>query len=107
MIFFSSPTVNKNIRFIFSNIIWICIACYFTYHIFTGARGALSWALLSHDVIELENNLKSLKEENAFLENKIRLLRNNSLDLDLLEEEAQSILGLAKENEIIVLLPRE
>ena len=107
MIFFSSPTVNRNVRFILSNIVWICVACYFTYHMFSGARGALSWALLSREVESLEKELNSLKEENAFLENKIKLLRNNSLDLDLLEEQAQNVLGLAKENDIIVLLPRE
>lgn len=107
MIFFSSPKVNRNVRFIFSNIIWICIACYFTYHIFSGARGALSWAMLSREVVSLEKELKNLQEENAFLENKIRLLRSNNLDLDLLEEEAQAVLGLAKENDLVVLLPRE
>ena len=74
---------------------------------FSGARGALSWALLSREVESLEKELNSLKEENAFLENKIKLLRNNSLDLDLLEEQAQNVLGLAKENDVIVLLPRE
>ena len=73
----------------------------------SGARGALSWALLSREVESLEKELNSLKEENAFLENKIKLLRNNSLDLDLLEEQAQNVLGLAKENDVIVLLPRE
>jgi cell division protein FtsB len=84
---------------------WICVAGYFTYHIFTGARGAISWALLTKEVQSLEMELKSLKEDNAFLENKISLLRNDNLDLDLLEEEAQNILGFSYENDIIVLLP--
>lgn len=107
MIFFSSPTVNRNIRFVFSNILWICVAAYFTYHVFSGARGALSWAMLSKELKSLEKELKSLKETNDILENKISLLRTNNLDLDLLEEEAYSILGLAKEKDQIILLPRE
>lgn len=105
MIYFSSPLINKNIRFIISNIVWICVAGYFTYHIFTGARGAVSWALLTREVETLEKELKNLKEDNAFLENKISLLRNDNLDLDLLEEQAQNILGFSYENDIIVLLP--
>lgn len=107
MIFFSSPTVSRNVRFIFSNIIWICIATYFTYHMLTGARGALSWAVLTGEVETLEHELDNLREENAFLENKIKGLRKGSLDLDLLEEQAISILGLAEKNDVIVLLPRE
>jgi cell division protein FtsB len=73
----------------------------------SGARGAVSWALLSKEVGSLEKELKILKEENAFLENKIGRLRDNNLDLDLLEEQAQNILGFADENDLIVLLPRE
>jgi len=107
MMYFSSLSVNKNIRFIISNIIWICVAGYFMYHIFNGARGAISWALLTKEVESLERELKSIKEENAFLENKISLLRNNNLDLDLLEEQAQSILGFSHENSIIILLPQQ
>lgn len=107
MIFFSSPAVSRNVRFIFSNIIWICIASYFTYHMLTGARGALSWAMLTGEVEKLEQELSDLREENAFLDNKIKGLRKGSLDLDLLEEQAINILGLAKEDDVVVLLPRE
>lgn len=107
MIFFSSPVVSRNVRFVFSNIVWICIATYFTYHMLTGARGAISWAMLTGEVESLEKELEGLKEENAFLENKIQRLRKSSLDLDLLEEQAINILGLTKEDDIVVLLPRE
>lgn len=107
MIFFASPTVNRNVRFILSNIAWICIACYFIYHAFNGARGALSWAILSQKVERLEKEFSFLKEENDFLEKKIQSFRINNLDLDLLEEQARNVLGLAEKNDIIVLLPRE
>lgn len=107
MIFFSSPAISRNVRFILSNIVWICIASYFTYHMLTGARGALSWAMLSGEVNSLEKELNDLKEENTFLENKIKGLRKSSLDLDLLEEEAMNVLGLVREDNLIVLLPKD
>jgi len=87
--------------------VWICVAAYFSYHLLNGARGAISWATLSRELESLEKELKDLKEDNAFLENKISLLRNNSIDLDLLEEQAQTILGFAHKSDLIVLLPRE
>jgi cell division protein FtsB len=73
----------------------------------SGARGAVSWAMLSMELDAIERELNALKEENAFLENKINCLRENNLDLDLLEEQARNILGFANENDTIVLLPRE
>jgi cell division protein FtsB len=41
------------------------------------------------------------------LENKIKLMRSDNLDLDLLEEQALSIIGFANANDIVVLLPRD
>lgn len=102
-----TSSIRKNFKLIASNIIWICVAAYFVFHIFTGARGAVSWARLSREVTKLESELKSLQEENSFLENKIKLLRDNNLDLDLLQEQAMNILGYANANDIIVLLPQE
>jgi cell division protein FtsB len=87
--------------------VWIFIAGYFVFHIFNGARGAISWSKLSREVVLLEKELKSLKEENEFLENKINLIRSDNLDLDLLEEQALSIIGFANPKDVIVLLPRE
>lgn len=107
MIFFSSPTVTRNVRFVLSNIVWICVASYFTYHMLTGARGALSWALLRGEMETLEKKLESIHEDNAFLENKIKGLRSSSLDLDLLEEQSRNILGLAKHDDTIVLMPQD
>jgi cell division protein FtsB len=87
--------------------VWVFISGYFIFHIFNGARGAISMSKLSKEVVSLEGELKKTKEENAFLENKINLIRSDNLDLDLLEEQALSIIGFAGSNDIIVLLPRE
>ncbi|MDR0632170.1 MAG: septum formation initiator family protein [Holosporaceae bacterium] len=86
--------------------IWISIIGYFVFHLFSGARGVVSWTKLSKEIVSLEKELKDLKEENEFLENKINLLRSNNLDLDLLEEQAQSIIGFSYAGDLIVLLPR-
>ncbi|GHU12074.1 hypothetical protein FACS189449_04950 [Alphaproteobacteria bacterium] len=102
-----SKSIHKNLRFITSNIIWICIVGYFLFHMVNGARGAVSYAKLSSEMKTLERDLLSMKEENAFLENKIKLIRDDNLDLDLLEEQARSILGMTNENDLIVLLPHE
>jgi len=105
MLYFSSSRINRNVRFFASNILWIFVVGYFLYHMFSGARGVVSWTILSKEVEKLEKELKALKNENEFLENKIRRLREDNLDVDLLEEQARTILGFARKNDVIVLLP--
>ncbi|MDR2645716.1 MAG: septum formation initiator family protein [Holosporaceae bacterium] len=101
-----SPSIKKNFQLIASNIVWISIIGYFVFHIFSGARGAVSWAKSSKEAVLLEKELKVLKEENEFLENKISRMRSDNLDPDLLEEQAMSVIGFSHKNNTIVLLPR-
>jgi cell division protein FtsB len=72
----------------------------------SGARGAVSWVKLNSEIASLTEELEILKENNEFLDGKIKLIRDNNLDLDLLEEQAINVLGFANENDVIVLLPR-
>lgn len=66
----------------------------------------ISWVKLSKKVEQLENKASRLKESNKFLENKIKYFRRDNLDLDLLDEQARSVLGFANENDIVILLPK-
>ena len=99
-------SIRKNLTSVFSNVIWLCLIGYFVFHVISGARGVISWIKLSKQVESLEKKAQGLKEENAFLENKIRFFRNDNLDLDLLEEQSRNILGFANEDDIIVLLKK-
>ena len=102
-----SLSAKSNLRSIFSNLIWICIAGYFVYHIVIGARGIVSWTILSREADQLESDLNKIKKENAFLDNKIKGMRADSLDLDLLEEQAERILGFCYPEDTVVLLPQD
>ena len=102
-----SLAVRQGIKSLFIHLLWISIALYFVYHIIIGARGIISWGVLSREATQLERELQELKSANYFLENKVKGMRSESLDLDLLEEQASKILGFAYPNETIVLLPKD
>jgi len=102
-----SQSAKSNLKSIFSNLIWICLAGYFVYHIVIGGRGVISWTILSREADQLESELCKLKRENGFLENKIKGMRSDSLDLDLLEEQAEKILGFCCSDDTVVLLPQD
>lgn len=103
----SVVTRRNGLRSILSNMVWVFVAGYFVYHMIIGARGIISWAVLSREVERLETELQSLKSDNEFLSNKVKGMRSDSLDLDLLEEEAEKILGVAYSGDLVVLLPRD
>ena len=50
----------------------------------------------------LKAELDALVAERRRLENKVKRLSEASLDLDLLDERARTVLGLAREDEMIV-----
>lgn len=50
----------------------------------------------------LKTELDALTVKRKRIENKVRRLSRTGLDLDLLEERARAVLGLAREDEIIV-----
>ena len=102
-----SVVARNNLKTVFSNIIWMCIAGYFVYHIIIGERGLPSYISKKGLVERLESELRQLKTDNEFLNNKVKGLRSDTLDLDLLEEEAEKILGFSHPDDLVVLLPRD
>ena len=102
-----SLAVRQGIKSLLINVIWLSIAAYFVYHIVIGARGIISWTILSREAQQLENELKSIKISNSFLDNKVKGLRSESLDLDLLEEKKKKILGFSYPQDTIVFLPKD
>lgn len=102
-----SLSAKSNLKSVFSNLVWVGIAGYFVYHIVIGARGVVSWTILSREANQLESELAKIKKENEFMNNKIKGMRSDSLDLDLLEEQAERILGFCLPEDIVVLLPQD
>ena len=70
---------------------------YFGFHAFTGDRG-----LLSSTQRDATQELAQLRTQRQDLEARARLLRDNSLSADLLEERARSLLGFGHPNDYVI-----
>jgi len=79
-----------------------CLVFYFGFHALTGERGLL----LSHQrremLAEKQDELRRLRLERTGLETRARLLRNESLSADLLEERAHVLLGFADPRDYVI-----
>ena len=75
---------------------------YFSYAAIFGNNGLKSYIDLKFKIIELNKNLKSLEKVMYDLETKTSKL-NNNLDLDLLDQQSRIVLGLIRNDEIMII----
>ncbi len=80
------------------------LAIYFGYHAVNGNRGLLASQQMEEALLVSEKQLAALKHERAGLERRVKRLRPDSLDPDLVDELARDMLSMAEPDDVIILL---
>lgn len=83
------------------------LVAYFAYFAVQGDRGVVVLTALRSQAGEAESRLASLKAERERMENRVRLLRSDSLDPDMLDEQARVVLNRGDPDEVIIMTPRQ
>jgi len=78
------------------------LSAYFTFAAVQGDFGLFRRVELQAEADGLSKDLERLEHDIARMENLTRRLSDDYLDLDLLDEQSRSILGLVRADEIIV-----
>ena len=78
---------------------------YFGFNALTGDRGILTTRQREATLAEDEAELRTLRAERADLELRTRLLSDNDLSRDLLEERAHVLLGFADPRDYVIRTP--
>ena len=76
---------------------------YFSYFAVFGNHGLLRWSRLQATVEAKQAELDRLQSERQSLQRRVSLLRPESVDDDMLEEQARSRLGLTEADEVVIL----
>ncbi|HAM46911.1 MAG TPA: septum formation initiator [Alphaproteobacteria bacterium] len=76
-------------------LICVCGIAYFIFHAVQGDHGVATFVRLDQENAALAQTYEMRLSEREALETRVAGLRPNSLDLDLLEERARALLGLA------------
>ncbi len=79
------------------------LVVYFGYFAIYGNHGLINWLRLQNAIYAKHVELDRIQAERAALERRVRLLRPESVDPDLLEEQARSRLGLSAPDEVVIL----
>ena len=96
---------RKGLRALLPQILGAAICIYFAYHAVQGDRGLIAWLQHSRELVESESVLADLASERAKLEHRVSQLRAESLDPDMLEEQARTMLNFGEPDDRTLLLP--
>lgn len=82
------------------------LLAYFMFHAWSGHYGIEAMREMRDERTQLEFELARLKQERATLEARVTLLRDGTIEKDMLDEQARYMLNLLGENEIMILRGR-
>lgn len=82
----------------------IALMGYFIYHVIQGDRGILAWLQLTQELDVAQAELTELQSRRQRLEGKVKGLRPESLNRDLLEQQVRQFLGYSHPDEMVVIL---
>jgi cell division protein FtsB len=81
------------------------VLSYFGYHIYHGEFGIDSKAQLRERAEVLQAELDKVRTRRTDLEGKVRMLRDGTIDKDMLDEQARRGLNLSHPDEVTIMLP--
>jgi cell division protein FtsB len=79
---------------------------YFGVNAYTGKYGLHAQQALDHEIVALTTELARLKQERATMEQRVSLLRAESLDPDMLDERARFQLEFAHPRDLVRITKR-
>ena len=83
--------------------IGVCLCFYFGYHLMAGERSYLRLASLNYQIDKTGAELERARAEREALEQKVVMMRPGSVNRDLLEEQAQRVLGYRYKDEKVII----
>jgi cell division protein FtsB len=87
---------------ILRSFMFTAILAYFLFHALHGEQGLYAMIMENRKQELLKEELARTRAERQRLEHRVSLMRSDSLDPDLLDEQVRRNLGLIGENEIMV-----
>ena len=97
--------LQRRLKSLAAQLLGACVAGYFIYHAVQGDRGILAWLRVNQQLEAAQQELAQSAADRAALEQRVALISNSSLDLDMLEERARIMLNFSDPDDVVVFLP--
>jgi cell division protein FtsB len=96
---------GKRIRTFIITLACACVVGYFLFHAIQGDRGVIAMVQLQNQVKEAQQFLSQVRKERVEQEQRVKTMRSEGIDRDLLDEQSRAQLNYAKPNDMIILTP--
>jgi cell division protein FtsB len=93
---------RRRSRQVLCQLLGACIAGYFVYHAVQGDRGVIAWIQVNQRLAQAKADLDRTNAERSAMEQRVALLSNGSLDLDMLEERARVMLNFSHPDDLVI-----
>lgn len=97
-----SGLISENITAALFALLTVLVCGYFVYAATQGPYGLYEKGRIEADESRLNSKLSQLIDQRRNAENRAKRLSDGFLDLDLLDEQSRRILGMVRDDEIIV-----
>lgn len=84
-------------------ILCLLLGAYFLHHSLNGRLGYYSQQSAADEALHLEYQLAALKQRKIKLHTRVKLIRNGSIEKDMLDEQARYHLNLLQVDEIAIM----
>src|SRR5262245_41768533 len=94
--------LKRRSRDVIGPVLGFCVVGYFVYHSIEGERGLTAYVRLTERLADARAPLEEVQAERLALGGRVKLLRADGLDPDMLEERARVILNYSRPDEIVI-----
>jgi cell division protein FtsB len=92
----------RALRAVIGPALGVALIVYFAFHLVHGDRGLVAWRDLTMKIDDAETIAREIAAERAAMERRVALLRPDSLDRDMVDERARSLLNLAHPDDVVI-----
>ena len=85
----------------------LVILGYFGFHAFNGQYGIRANLAMQKRMAELQVELDGLSKRRETLEARVALLRDGSMEKDMVDQHVRSQLNMVREDEVVMFLPQK
>jgi cell division protein FtsB len=89
------------------SLLCVLVLFYLAFHTVSGERGVFAMLRETNKLETMKTELAGIKTKRESLEKKVQKLSNDSLDLDLLDEQSRIVLGRAGKDEVVIFLDKK
>jgi cell division protein FtsB len=98
--------LRRKARAVLMPVLGLSFVAYFAYHALHGDRGLLAYIHLQQEIKKAEITRDLVHAERETLDRRVALLRPNSVDPDMLDERARTVLNMGHKDDVVILLQR-